>query len=197
MNKYQEFISFLQLERERLNWKLVLTFVISLATLLPAISTFLKNLSTLDLTPYLAQLSMDGALDLSFEPAINWLNSYVTANFFLTILGIFILFAAYHLYVTVYVAKFIGWIAKKSKSNLSYYQVYNSLLLVYAVKTLIDVFVIGIFFNWLFVGIENAVEYSIWVENIGLYLWLYFILKNIRRVESPKSKVKSPAVTGL
>lgn len=180
MNKYQEFIASLQLERERLNWKLVLTFVISLATLLPAISTFLKNLSTLDLTPYLAQLSMDGALDLSFEPVINWLNSYVTANFFLTILGVFILFVAYHLYVTVYVAKFVGWLARKSKISLSYYQVYNSLLLVYAVKTLIDVFLIGIFFNWLFVGIENAVEYSIWVENISIYIWLYFILKTIK-----------------
>jgi hypothetical protein len=197
MKSYQEFIASLELEAERLNLRLLLVFTISLAALLPAIIKFLTSLSTLDLSNYLSPLTAGGAIELSYQPALNWLSSYINANFFLTIAAVFLLLIGYHLYVVVYVARFISWISKKTKQPLGYYQVYNSLLLVYAVKTLIDVFVIGIFFNWLFVGIENAVEYSIWVENIGLYLWLYFILKNIRRVESPKSKVESPQVTGL
>lgn len=180
MKSYQEFIASLELEAERLNLRLLLVFTISLSALLPAIIKFLASLSTLDLSNYLSPLTAGGAIELSYQPALNWLSSYINANFFLTIAAVFLLLIGYHLYVVVYVARFISWLSKKTKQPLGYYQVYNSLLLVYAVKTLIDVFLIGIFFRQIFVGIDHVVRYSIWVENIAIYTWLYFILKDLK-----------------
>jgi|GEM_PF-2479994 hypothetical protein len=182
---YQQFIDDLHLESDKINWKLFGFFCLSLLTQLPATTAFIHNLASLDLNTYLSSSSLASLVD--FRPALSSISNYLNANLLITVSVIFVLNLASQLYVMVYIARIIRWLARQRQIIFAHYPVYNSLLLVYAVKTLSDVLIIGLLFRPLLVGQESVVQYIVLIENIAVYIWLYFLLQNFRPITKSKT----------
>ncbi len=178
MNQYQSFIKSLNLKSEKVNWQLFGFFSVAVLTQVYASVKFIQNINTLDLSPYLASSGLDLS-GVSYASALQPVTDYVTANLFLISAVLFIIIYGGQLIAVACIAKLIKWFTKRKNIIFSGRQVYNSLLLVYAIKTLVDVFILGYLFNAYFTGQDEVAMLGSLLLNIGIYTWLYSLLKEI------------------
>jgi hypothetical protein len=179
---FQSLIKYFNLASEKINYRLIACFFGALLLTLPAIyALVLAWSSPANLIDYLATVAPETPLNISeavlqttFDSTFSFLSNYLIW----VVIGLFLFNFGYQLFVIYIVAKLVIWIAKSNKLIYNKVQVYNTLLLVYSVKTVLDVIVI-------YLVNDNTGNLVIaLVINGVIYYCLYRILSLLPRIAS-------------
>lgn len=184
---FQNLINRFDLTSNKINYHLIAYFFGALLLSLPAIYALVLALSSpANLLDYLARVAPEAQLDVNeqiLQQAFGSTFSFLSDYLIWVVIGLFILNFLYQLFVIYVVTKLVLWITEVKKIIYHKKQVYNILLLVYSVKTVLDVLLIPLvgITKIDFTGLEILIALLV---NGLIYYSLYRILKLLKSKKS-------------